>query len=696
MTKQRPPAGLTRLLRPRHIAVFGGRFAEEVIRQSERIGFTGDIWPVNSGRTELAGRPCYRDVGDLPEAPDASFVAVPREANVDILAALSARGAGGAVCYASGFAETDDRGRALQAALADAAGDLAVVGPNCYGVLNYLDGAALWPDVHGGVRVDEGVAIVTQSGNIGISLTMQQRSLPIAYLISVGNQAVLSVADYIEALIADARIKAIGIHIESVDDVERFAAVAVAAHGARIPLVALKVGRSELGAEAALSHTSSLVGDDAHYDALFRRLRVARVQTLPELLETLKLLAVTGPLPGRRIASISCSGGEAALVADTAALMGMEMPAFGAKEEARLRKVLGPMVHVANPLDYHTFIWGNPDAQRECFSSVLAGDQDVTIKVLDYLSSALSNTLDWDNTIDVFIDAAGAARARAVMISTLPENLPRHVRAKLLATGIAPLQGLQEGLGALMVAMDIGAWFAESAQAPLPVKVHNGIEGTVGGIETIGEWQSKTDLARFGVDTPRGALADMDSLLESANSIGYPLVLKAAAPGLAHKTESGAVILNIRDAGELRQGADSMQALGDRFLVEAMAPTAVAELLVGVTRDEQFGLSLTVAAGGTLVELLADTRTLLFPVTEAAVDEAVGELRVAKLLDGYRGGPRGDRRAAVAAIMAIAAYTEAHADRLEELDVNPLLVLPEGRGAVAVDALIRLRKESRK
>ena len=696
MTHRPRTTGLTRLLHPRHVAVFGGDLAEEVIRQSERIGYTGDIWPVNPRRDALAGHRCFAGVGDLPEAPDASFIAVPREANVDILEALSARGAGGAVCYASGFAEIGDEGRALQAALASAAGDLAVVGPNCYGVLNYLDGAALWPDVHGGVRVDEGVAIVTQSGNIGISLTMQQRSLPLAYLISVGNQAVLSVADYIEALIADARVKAIGIHIESVDDVERFSAVAVAAHAARIPLVALKVGRSDLGAEAALSHTSSLVGDDTHYEALFRRLRVARVQTLPELLETLKLLAVTGPLPGRRVASISCSGGEAALVADTAAALGMEMPAFAAREEARLREVLGPMVHVANPLDYHTFIWGDADAQGECFAAVLAGIQDVTVKVLDYLSPTLSGTQDWDNTIDVFIAAAGEARGRAVLISTLPENLPDHVRVRLLAAGVAPLQGLQEGMGALRVAMDIGAWFAEDAETPLAVKVFDGLAGPAGGIETIDELQAKADLARFGVDTPRGTLTHTGALLESADGIGYPVVLKAAVTGLAHKTESGAVILNIRDAEELRRGADRLSTLGDRFLVEAMAPAAVAELLVGVTRDAQFGLSLTIGAGGTLVELLADARTLLFPVSEAAVDEALGELRVAKLLGGYRGGPRGDRRAAVAAIMAIANYAEAHADRLEELDVNPLLVLPEGRGAVAVDAMIRLREESRK
>jgi acetyl-CoA synthetase len=255
MTAPGPSAGLARLLRPRHIAVFGGRFAAEVVRQSERIGFAGDIWPVNPGRGEIGGRRCFPDVAALPQAPDASFIAVPREATIEIVRTLAARGAGGAVCYASGFAEAGEEGGALQQALVEAAGDLAVVGPNCYGILNYMDGATLWPDVHGGTRTGEGVAIVTQSGNIGISLTMQQRSLPLAYMISVGNQAVLTVADYIEALIADPRIKAIGMHMESVDDVERFSQVAVAAHGRRVPLVALKVGHSELGAKTALSHT---------------------------------------------------------------------------------------------------------------------------------------------------------------------------------------------------------------------------------------------------------------------------------------------------------------------------------------------------------------------------------------------------------------------------------------------------------
>lgn len=685
-----PSAGLARLLRPRHIAVFGGRFAAEVVRQSERIGFTGDIWPVNPERGEIGGRRCFPDVAALPQAPDASFIAVPREATIEIVRALAACGAGGAVCYASGFAEAGEEGRALQQALVEAAGDLAVVGPNCYGILNYMDGATLWPDVHGSTRTSEGVAIVTQSGNIGISLTMQQRSLPLAYMISVGNQAVLTVADYIEALIADPRIKAIGIHIESVDDVERFSQAAVAAYGRRIPLVALKVGHSELGAKAALSHTSSLVGDDTRYDALFHRLHIARVQSLPEFLESLKLLAVGGPLSGRSIASISCSGGEAALVADAAHCLGMDMPAFDARQEQQLRTILGPMVNVANPLDYHTFIWGKPDAQRECFCAVLAGEQDVTVKVLDYLSPELSDTRDWDRTVEVLIEAARTAAGRTVVISTLPENLPAQVRTKLLASGVAPLQGLQEGMVALKTAMDIGDWFA-GARLPLPVRVVDTVDGNV---VIVDEWQAKVDLARFGLKTPAGQLVDADSVLAGGDAVGYPVVLKAVVPGLAHKTEAGGVVLDIRDAGELQHAAATMGLLGSCFLVEAMAPSPVVELLVGVTRDAQFGLSLTIGAGGSLVELLADSRTLLFPITQTAVGEALDALKLATLIAGYRGGPRGDRRAAIDAIMAIAAYAEAHAARLEELDVNPLLVLPEGQGAVAVDALIRLRQES--
>lgn len=689
MSERSSIAGLKRLLHPRQIAVFGGDFAEAVIRQCEGIGFAGDIWPVNPGRAELGGHRCFADVDALPEAPDAAFIAVPREATIAVVEALAARGAGGAVCYASGFAEAGEQGKRLQTALVEAAGDLALVGPNCYGILNFLDGAALWPDVHGGGAVDEGVAIVTQSGNIGISMTMQQRSLPLAYTISVGNQAVLDVADYVEALIADTRVKAIGIHVETVSDVERFSEVAAAAHERRVPLVALKVGHSELGARAALTHTSSLAGDDALYDALFERLHVARVRTLPEFLETLKVLAIAGPIPGRSIASISCSGGEAALVADAAESLGIQFAPFAADQERRLRATLGSLVSIANPLDYHTFIWGNPEAQKECFAAVLSGSQDVTVKVFDYAHPAIGECRDWDHAIDALIDSVDESGARAVVVSTLPENLPQAVREKLMAHGITPLQGLEEGMRALKAAMDIGTWFGEGT--PVAVKVFNGVAGEA---EIVDEWRAKTELKRFGVMVPEGQLSDPESLLTIADTIGYPVVLKAATRGLTHKSDVGGVALNLGDAGALQRAAEGMQPHCDRFLVESMVSTGVAELLVGVNRDANFGLTLTIGAGGTLVELAADTRVLLFPVTAEAVDKALDGLRIARLLDGYRGRARGDRRAVIAAVMAVAAYAEANSAHLDELDVNPLLVLPEGEGAIAVDALMRLKTET--
>lgn len=684
MTDHARSANLARLLRPRHIAVFGGRFAAAVIRETERIGFSGDIWPVNPTRGELGGRPCFADVDALPEAPDASFIAVPREATIDIVAALAARGAGGAVCYAAGFAEAGDEGRALQQALIATAGDLAVVGPNCYGLLNYLDGATLWPDLHGGVGTEHGVAIVTQSGNMGISLTMQQRSLPLAYLISVGNQAVLSISDYIEALIADPRVKAIGIHMESVGDVQRFSQAAVAAYEARVPLVVLKVGRSVLGARAALSHTSALVGNDALYQALFERMRIARVHTLAELLETLKLLCVSGPLPGRQVASISCSGGEAALVADAAEKLGMDMPAFDAHQESRLREVLGPQVHVANPLDYHTFIWGDPHRQRACFSAVLEGRQDLTIKVLDYPSPAFTDSADWDNTLDAFIDAASAAVTPAVVVSTLPENLPARVREKLLAKGITPLQGLEEGMHAVKAAMDFGAWYRE-ARPPLAVTV-NKLEG--GPLVTLNDWVARAELRNRGVVLPGYRSARANTLLEAGEDIGYPVVLKAA--DVEHKSDVGGVALDIRDGEALLRAAESMGPTRDNFYVESMIGGGIVELLVGVAHDEQFGQTLTIGAGGMLVELFRERCTLLYPLTREAVAEALDRLAIARLLDGYRGRPGGDRRAAIDAIMAIASPTS----RIQELEVNPLIVLAQGRGAVAVDVLIRARGET--
>lgn len=681
-------AALRRLFSPRHIAVFGGNAAAEAIRQCRKLGFAGELWPVHPRKESVEGLACFADVASLPEAPDASFIAVPREATVDIVGQLAKRGAGGAICYASGFAEVGGVGIALQQQLVDNAGDMALVGPNCYGMLNYLDGVALWPDQHGGERIKRGVALITQSGNIGLNLTMQRRAMPLAYLITVGNKGGDSMESLVEALLGDPRVSVIGMHIEGLDDVAAFSAVALKALRQGVPLVALKAGSSALGAQTAMSHTSSLAGPDALYDALFARCGVARVQDPAGLIETCKFLHVHGPLQGNRMISASCSGGEASLVADLAQPRGLQMPSIPDAAAHRLRQVLGEKVHVANPLDYHTYIWGDQAAQTECFSGLMDCQFDAHLLVLDYPRLDRCSAQSWGTTVDAFVAASQSGGKGATVVASLPEDLPEHFASALMHQNIAPMHGLPDCLDAIAHAAAIGAAKnrANGTQA-LPT-----VHALVSGPETVlDEAASKKALAAFGLPTPQGAVLAASGVCAYANALGYPVVLKAVSDQLAHKTEAGAVHLNLQNEAQLRAALEKMAGLSERFLVEQMAKDVVAEVIVGVTRDPQFGLSLTVGAGGVLVEILQDAVTLLFPVQPDQVREALMALKMRPLLWGFRGRPAGDVEALVSAIMAVASFAESHAHQLLELDVNPVLVMAQGQGVLAVDALIRIQ-----
>jgi len=685
-------AQLQRLFSPRHIAVFGGNAAAEAIRQCRKLGFAGDLWPVHPTRATVEGIACYPDVAALPQAPDASFVAVPREATVAIVGQLAARGAGGVICYASGFAEVGGEGLALQHQLVHNAGDMALLGPNCYGMLNYLDGVALWPDQHGGQRVGCGVALITQSGNIGLNLTMQRRALPLAYLITVGNKAGNRMESLVDALLADPRVSVIGMHIEGLDDVAAFSRVALKALRQGVPLVALKAGSSALGAQTAMSHTSSLAGPDALYDALFARCGVARVRDPAGLIETCKFLHVHGPLGGKRIISASCSGGEASLVADLAQPRGLDMPAIPSAAQARLHAVLGDKVTVANPLDYHTYIWGDLGAQTECFSGLMDCNFDAHLLVLDYPRLDRCSAESWGTTVDAFVAAAHAGEAlvqstgkkAATVVASLPEDLPEDYAQSLMARGIAPMHGLPDCLDAIAHAAQVGA--AVRAQAVLkPLSPVQALQA--GSPRTLDEATAKRALAAFGLPVPKGRVVPAAQVAEAADALGYPVVLKAVSAQLAHKTEAGAVHLNLANAEQLQAALNKMAHLSDQFLVEQMAANVVAEVIVGVQRDAQFGLSLTVGAGGVLVELLQDARTLLLPVQRHEVQAALESLRIWPLLRGFRGKPAGDVPALVDAVMAVADYAQSHAHSLLELDVNPVLLMPDG--VLVVDALIR-------
>ncbi|WP_016905339.1 acetate--CoA ligase family protein [Streptomyces xiaopingdaonensis] len=693
--------GLARLLRPRHLALYGGAAVAEAVRQCRAVGYEGELWPVNPRRQEIEGLPCYRTTDELPEPPDAAFVAVPADRTVGVVAELAARGAGGAVCHASGFAEEGAEGARRTAELRRAAGGMPVIGPNCIGMLNYLDGTALWADRHGGERASSGVALITQSGNIAQNITMQRRALPLAYVVTNGNGAVTGVPQLIDALSADPRVTAIGLHLEGVSDAAEFSRAARSALRRGVPVVALKTGTSELGARAALSHTSSLAGSDVLCDALFARTGVARAHDVPAFVETLKLLHVHGPLEGQGagedgragITSASCSGGEAALMADTAARHGVELPPLGREQAATMGELLGEHVHISNPLDYHAYIWGDFGAQRACFTALTGADHDMNVLLLDMPRTRASEGDPWATTLDAFTAAREATDSRCCVASSLPEGLPEEESRRLLDAGVAPMQGLSDCLRAIAAARAIGVArsrlrTAEEDGSPLAAPLPPAPRQPSGQGELVDEHAGKSALARYGVAVPHGVAAGREGAAAAAREVGFPVVVKALSPGLAHKSEAGGVRLGLRTENEVTSAVGEMSALADRFLVERMVPGAVAELLVGVHRDPVFGTALTLGAGGVLVEVAADTATLLLPTGREEIEAALSSLRLWPVLRGVRGRPAGDVRAAVAAVEAVAAYAADH-DGVAELDVNPLLVLPEGEGAVAADVLVR-------
>jgi acyl-CoA synthetase (NDP forming) len=294
----------TRLLQPQSIAVFGGGVAEELVRQCDRMEYEGEIWPVHPKKDEIRGRKVYRSVAELPASPDAAYVGVNRNLTIDIVRDLAARGAGGAICYATGFTEAGEEGSELEAQLLDAAGEMALIGPNCYGLLNYVDGAMLWPDQQGGRRVESGVAIILMSSNVAFNLTMQRRGLPIAYMTSLGNKLKFDLHDAIHVFARQERVTALGLYVESMSDPRAFQEAVDVARELGKPIVAIKTGRSDLAQQIVVSHTASLAGSDALVSDLFDRLGVARVDSLEALIESLKVLHVLGPLDGGRVGAM--------------------------------------------------------------------------------------------------------------------------------------------------------------------------------------------------------------------------------------------------------------------------------------------------------------------------------------------------------------------------------------------------------
>jgi len=561
---------------------------------------------------------------------------------------------------------------------------MPVLGPNCYGFINALDGALLWPDQHGLRPTKTGVAIITQSSNIAINLTMQQRGLPIAYVLTVGNQAQTGLSQLASALLDDDRVSALGLHIEGFDSITGMEAVARKARQLKKPIVAMKIGRSRQAQKAALTHTASLSGKDNAADAFLNRIGIARVHSLSSLLETLKLLHVIGPLEGYAISSLSCSGGEAALMADAAVGRKVHFRQMSPQEKQPVETALGPRVSVSNPLDYHTYIWGNRSGMEAAYTAMLQAGFDLNCLIMDFPRPDRCSLEDWNDPIDAWISAARKTAAKACLVATLHENIS-EARAKELCThGIAPLVGIDETLDAIEAAADIGtAWRHPDFLTLAPPS--NLFDGEA---KVLDEAAGKKLLSRFCVAVPIGVqLSSTQAMKTAVDKTGFPVALKAL--GIAHKSEKNAVRLNLDCVEAVHDAASDLFKLSDTLYLEAMVQNPVLELLVGVMHDAQLGLVMTIASGGVMVEVYNDSQTLLLPFEECDARHALQGLKVAILFDGFRGKAKADFEATVKTIMQIMQFALVNIERLDEIDINPLIVCEQGYGAVAADVLIK-------
>ncbi|MBS0377336.1 MAG: acetate--CoA ligase family protein [Proteobacteria bacterium] len=682
------PRGMQRLLAPRSVALIGGAWADAVHEACRTIGYGGEIYRIHPSRASSAAQAYYRSVDELPGAPDAAFIAAPNRDVPGIAGALARRGGGGFVCFAAGFSETATaEGHRLTDELVRAAGPLPYFGPNCYGFINFFDGVALWPDQVVGARRERGVALICQSGTIALNLLFNDRSLPLGLVLTVGNQTQLAAEDLVELLVDDGRVTAFGMYLEGIKDVRRFAAAAARARAAGKPIALIKAGRTAAAADTVRTHTGSLAGADGAFDAFCAQAGIARCESLATLTETLKIFHAGGPLKGRKVLAMGASGGDMAMTADAARNLSLDFMPIPAGAARTLNGILSDKVHISNPFDFHTHIWFDLPRQRQMFSVVQRAGYDAVAFMLDCPPAPADDTA-YVNAVREFAAALPGAPARGAVVSSLPESLSRATRELCFASGIVPLQGQREALEALDLAGGVGEAWARGPGVELRIP-----SVAAGPSHALVEHEGKSALAAFGVPVPRSAVVAARDAAEAAAALGFPVVIKAADAALEHKSEVGGVVLNIRSVKDAAAAAQRLARLSQTLLVEEMVTDGVAEILVGISVDAQFGQMLVLGAGGVLTELLRDSVNLLPPFTPAAIEAALRRLRVAKLLAGFRGKPPGDIPALVAAIIACTRYADAQRERLTELDLNPIIVRPQGLGAIAVDALVRLREE---
>jgi acyl-CoA synthetase (NDP forming) len=680
-------AELARLISPRSIAIVGAspRAGSFGLRTLENLAhFRGDIWPVNAKYQKVGEHACYPSLAALPGKPDLVALVVPREGVEASLNEAAAAGAGGVVVYASGYGEmARDEGAAAQRRLAGIAraARMPVLGPNCMGLVNHElgVGVSFIPEYSKMPRRLGPIAFVSQSGALGYCLAQAaERGLGFRYFFSAGNSADVDVADLIGAMAEDPEIRAIACLFEGVPSAQRLLEAGEKARRAGKPVIVYKLGVSEDGAAAARSHTGSLAGSGAAFKALFDRAGFATVDNYEALVEYAKFFAAAGRPLARGVAVVSGSGGAGIIAADMAARHGVPMPQPEEKTVAALRTVVPEFGAARNPCDPTGQVLSVPESYNLCCKALL---DDAQYGVLLCAMSVSSRETGAKRSSD--IASLARSQPKPIAVVWVSEWLQGPASEAYEAEDrVGFFRSLDRCYGA------IAAWQRWHEARPVEERLTKKVSGLDLSKKVLGERDAKAVLGRYGIrSAPERQARNADEAVKAAAELGYPVVLKADGD-IEHKTEAGAVKLDLRDEAALRAACGAMKAARNGFLVQSMLKGGV-ELVVGIKRDPLCGPVLLVGLGGVLVEILRDTALALAPVGKVEARRMLESLKGFKLLQGYRGSAPADLDAVCEAIARISEFAADFADQVEEIDVNPLLARPDG--AVALDALIVMR-----
>lgn len=676
---------LNKLFRPKKLAIIGGYWADFVYDENIKIGFKGKIWHINPKRRTTKKKKYYKSLADLPSIPDCVYIAVSNDLTIKLMKDVSDIGAGGAVCLASRFSELNtSEGKEKTKKLIDNSGKTPFLGPNCYGFINYFDRVSVWSDQVAGNQTNKGVAIICQSGTIGNTISFNHRSLPIGYIISLGNQAKLSIEDTIEYTLKDKRVTAIGIYAEGFTSIDKLIRVLKISKEKKIPIAIVKVGRSKIASETILTHTGSLSGKENIYDALFKRMGVARCETLSELTELLKYFHTHGVISNDQISIMGPSGGDMAMLGDAAETLNLKFGKIKPQIKNDLKKVNHPGVIVSNPFDMQTYNWNDPDNIEKTFKIFFKNNFSSISLMLDFPNMENCDTDEWDAIVDKFIKVAKKYK-NGSLISSLSDTIPKHIRDKCINNGISPLQGMKEALFTIKKAIEIGSiWKNESAVKNYKVKKHNK------NIKTYSEFDSKKFLKKIGIRTPKGIISDKIKLKKDSAKIGFPLVAKIHSNKIFHKSEHNGVKTNIKNFNELISKTKKFK---NQILLEKMVKDSLIEILIGIKIDDEFGPVIVIGAGGIYTELIRETKTLLLPLTKKDIQNELKNMKIGKILLGYRNKDKADIDSLIKTILLLSKFAEKNINKLHEIEINPLIVCKKNKGVFAVDALIHYFEE---